>query len=90
MFPYRNLSLLGIYAKHSKKFDNYLALLNRIALFVLFMAMMRESDDENVSTRPLWFVAYVVGFGFFFMGEFLKFNRLMASKINLLDSFKYK
>lgn len=88
MLCYKNLSLLGILAKHSQKYDNYLAMINRIALFVFLMALLRESN--TIYSKPLWYAAYSISFGLFFAAEFRKFHYLMGSKINLLDSCKYK
>ena len=63
-------------------------MLNRIALFVFLMALLRESN--TIYSKPIWYTAYSIGFALFFAAEFRKFHHLMGSKINLLDSCKYK
>jgi hypothetical protein len=88
MSTYKNLSHLGILKHHCSENYYKINVCHRIALFIFGLAILRDSDTNNI--KIYGFCINIVVFLAFFIGEMWKFYTVMNSHLNLLNSCKYK
>jgi hypothetical protein len=88
MVMYKDFSLLGILRHHSSNFQYLLTLIYRVAIVIFGLAILRESDTNSIKIYAFCINGAV--FLAFFIGELWKFNTVMNSHLNLLNSCQYQ